>query len=90
VEKCSQGHFDLQLSGHVHQGQIFPFSLVTRLLYPRGSGLATLAGGGALYVSRGTGTWGPPLRFLAPPEITVIELVHPDVRGTGQPAGNPG
>jgi len=90
VEKCSQGHFDLQLSGHVHQGQIFPFSLVTRLLYPRGSGLATLAGGGALYVSRGTGTWGPPLRFLAPPEITVIELVRPDVRGTGQPAGNPG
>jgi len=90
VEKGSRGHFDLQLSGHVHQGQIFPFSLFTRLLYPLSNGLTNLAGGGSLYVSRGTGTWGPPIRFLAPPEITVIELVRPEIPGAGQPAGNPG
>jgi len=66
--------FDLQLSGHVHQGQIFPFGLLVRLFYPVATGLTRRTGGGWLYVSRGTGTWGPPLRVLAPPEITLIEL----------------
>jgi predicted MPP superfamily phosphohydrolase len=66
--------FDLQLSGHVHRGQIFPFGLLVRLSYPLATGLTQIAGGGWLYVSRGTGTWGPPLRVLAAPEITLIEL----------------
>jgi predicted MPP superfamily phosphohydrolase len=66
--------FDLQLSGHVHRGQIFPFGLLARLSYPLATGLSRIAGGGWLYVSRGTGTWGPPLRVLAAPEITLIEL----------------
>ncbi len=66
--------FDLQLSGHTHNGQIFPFSLLVRLAYPMIQGLHTLAGGGQLYVSRGMGTWGPPIRILAPPEITLIEI----------------
>jgi hypothetical protein len=66
--------FDLQLSGHVHRGQIFPFNLLVRLSYPLPTGLSRIAGGGWLYVSRGTGTWGPPLRVLAAPEITLIEL----------------
>ncbi len=78
VEKNSSELFDLQLSGHVHKGQIFPFSLVTHLFYPAKTGFSRLQGNTALYVSRGTGTWGPPIRFLAPPEITVIELVHGD------------
>jgi predicted MPP superfamily phosphohydrolase len=69
------GLFDLQLSGHVHKGQIFPFNLITRLAYPVRTGLSKGGGGSLLYVSRGTGTWGPPIRFLAPPEITVIDLV---------------
>lgn len=72
----SAGLFDLQLSGHVHKGQIFPFGLVTRLFYPAGTGFLPVDGSGSLYVSRGTGTWGPPIRFLAPPEVTVIELVN--------------
>lgn len=67
------GGFDLQLSGHVHKGQIFPFGLLVRLSYPIATGLSRV-GDGWLYVSRGTGTWGPPLRVLAPPEITLIEL----------------
>jgi len=72
----SAGLFDLQLSGHVHKGQIFPFEMVTRLFYPFPVGKLLNRADSALYVSRGTGTWGPPIRFLAPPEITLIELRH--------------
>ena len=70
------GLFDLQLSGHTHKGRIFPFTLITWLRYPFNSGYFNLSNNTHLYVSRGAGTWGPPIRFLAPPEITVIELVH--------------
>ncbi len=76
VSKESIGLFDLQLSGHTHKGQIFPFSLVTGLYYPVDNGLQELADGSFLYVSRGTGTWGPPIRFLAPPEITIIDIIR--------------
>lgn len=75
VDGKSLGRFDLQLSGHVHNGQIFPFGLITRLKYRMPTGLTAFKSGGWLYTSRGTGTWGPPIRFLAPPEITVIDLV---------------
>ena len=75
----SLGLFDLQLSGHVHKGQIFPFNLVTHLFYPVKTGFSLALQNAALYVSRGTGTWGPPIRFLAPPEVTVIELIHADM-----------
>ena len=73
----SRGKFDLQLSGHVHKGQIFPFELLTRIQFPLPTGFNGIAEGGAVYVSRGTGTWGPPIRFLAPPEVTVFRLRHP-------------
>jgi len=66
---------DLQLSGHAHRGQIFPFNLLTGLRYPLQDGLHQLPGGGYLYASRGTGTWGPPLRLASPPELTLIEIV---------------
>ncbi len=74
IGEGSQGLFDLQLSGHLHKGQIFPFSLITSLLFPYHDGLFKLKGHSYLYVSRGTGTWGPPVRFLSRPEITVIEF----------------
>ncbi|OPY62193.1 MAG: putative metallophosphoesterase [Syntrophorhabdaceae bacterium PtaU1.Bin034] len=77
VDPESSGLFDLQLSGHAHNGQIFPFRLITRLFYPCVAGLFPLSPHSSLYVSRGTGTWGPPIRFLAPPEVTIIELVRP-------------
>jgi hypothetical protein len=80
VETVSLGLFDLQLSGHVHKGQIFPFSLLTRLHYPVYAGFAALRNGSSLYVNRGSGTWGPPIRVLAPPEVTIIELVHDEER----------
>jgi uncharacterized protein len=76
VDKSALGLFDLQLSGHVHKGQIFPFSIITGLYYPVQAGFANFADNSKLYVSRGCGTWGPPIRFLSPPEVTVIDLVH--------------
>jgi uncharacterized protein len=79
VNRNSLGLFDLQLSGHVHKGQLFPFNLLTYLFYPVRSGYNLYPQNSALYVGRGSGTWGPPIRFLAPPEVTVIELV-----GTGR------
>jgi len=75
VEENTRGLFDLQLSGHTHRGQIFPFNLIVRLYFPLGSGLHDM-GNSRVYVSRGAGTWGPPIRFLAPPEVTVIDLVR--------------
>ncbi|MEN8753166.1 MAG: metallophosphoesterase, partial [Desulfobacterales bacterium] len=65
----------LQLSGHTHKGQIFPFTVLIDLMYPKSAGLMKLGAGTRLYVSRGSGTWGPPIRFLSAPEVTVIDLI---------------
>jgi len=78
VDNSASGLFDLQLSGHTHKGQLFPFTLITRLYFPNDSGVFNLQNKSYLYVNRGSGTWGPPLRFLSPPEVTVIELVYED------------
>jgi len=66
---------DLQLSGHTHAGQVFPFNFLTYIFYPiKCSNLITKKDR-QIYVNPGTGTWGPPIRFLAPPEITLIEII---------------
>ncbi len=75
VEQDAARLFDLQLSGHIHQGQIFPFGLLTKIFYPAPAGLSQVHGNSFLYVSRGTGTWGPPIRFLSQPEVTLFEFV---------------
>jgi predicted MPP superfamily phosphohydrolase len=64
---------DLQLSGHTHGGQMVPFNLVIPLQQPVVSGLGTVDGV-QVYVTRGAGFWGPPIRVGAPPEITMLEL----------------
>jgi predicted MPP superfamily phosphohydrolase len=64
---------DLQLSGHTHGGQFFPFNLVIRKFQPIVAGLHRV-GRMWLYVNRGTGYWGPPSRLAVGGEITVIEL----------------
>ncbi len=64
---------DLQISGHTHGGQIFPFGWLARLDQPYIAGLYKEAES-QLYVSRGTGYWGPPMRLAAPAEITLLEL----------------
>jgi hypothetical protein len=65
---------DLQLSGHTHGGQIWPFQLLVRLDQPVVAGLSRHGGRTWLYTSRGTGFWGPPFRIFAPSEITVLTL----------------
>ena len=76
LNKDAAGLFDLQLSGHTHKGQVFPMTLFTRLSFPHLAGMFNLQNNAHLYVSRGSGTWGPPIRFLSPPEVTIIQLVH--------------
>lgn len=66
--------YDLQLSGHTHGGQIFPFHFLVWQANKYLAGLYDLDGA-KLYVSRGVGFWGAPLRLFAPSEITVIKLV---------------
>ncbi|OLB79573.1 MAG: metallophosphoesterase [Actinobacteria bacterium 13_2_20CM_2_71_6] len=65
---------DLQISGHTHGGQIWPFHLLVRLDQPAVQGLSRHGERTQLYTSRGTGFWGPPLRVFAPSEITVLTL----------------
>jgi predicted MPP superfamily phosphohydrolase len=65
---------DLQISGHTHGGQIWPFHLLVRLDQPTVHGLSRHGDRTQLYTSRGTGFWGPPLRVFAPSEITVLTL----------------
>lgn len=76
IREDSLGLFDLQLSGHTHQGQIFPFRYMVHIFFSHIAGWYDLPKGSHLYVSRGTGTWGPPIRFLSSPEVTVIDLIH--------------
>jgi predicted MPP superfamily phosphohydrolase len=67
--------FDLQLSGHTHAGQFFPWTLAVRLVHaPHVAGLSK-EDRMVVYVSAGTGTWGPPVRFGTTPELTLIRLV---------------
>jgi predicted MPP superfamily phosphohydrolase len=84
VIEGTEGSFDLQLSGHTHGGQIWPFGYVVRWTNKSEQGLSYAhakenVGKSAVYVSNGAGFWGPPLRFFAPPEVTVIDIVKIDV-----------
>jgi predicted MPP superfamily phosphohydrolase len=65
---------DLQLSGHTHGGQMWPFHYLVRIDQPVLQGLSRHGERTQLYTSRGTGFWGPPFRIFAPSEITLITL----------------
>jgi hypothetical protein len=65
---------DLQVSGHTHGGQIWPFNFLVKLDQPVVHGLSSHGERTQLYASRGTGFWGPPFRVFAPSEITVLTL----------------
>jgi predicted MPP superfamily phosphohydrolase len=66
--------YDLQISGHTHGGQFWPWNLLVGYFQPFTAGLHRL-GHLRVYVSRGTGYWGPPNRFIVPAEITRLRLV---------------
>jgi hypothetical protein len=71
--EASEAGFDLQLSGHTHGGQFFPGTALIHLAHPVARGLGKV-GRTLVYVSCGTGYWGPPFRLGAPAEITEITL----------------
>ncbi|RYX96689.1 MAG: metallophosphoesterase [Comamonadaceae bacterium] len=71
---AAEAGFDLQLSGHTHGGQFYPWNLFVPMQQPFTAGLNRL-NGMWVYTSRGTGYWGPPKRFGAPSEITLVTLV---------------
>ncbi len=73
AQAASRLGVDLQLSGHTHGGQFFPFNLFVHKFEPIAKGLHRV-GGTWVYVNRGTGYWGPPTRLAVGGEITVIEL----------------
>ncbi len=73
VEQAAARGVDLQLSGHTHGGQMWPFHYIVRLVQPSLAGLSTVENT-QLYVTRGAGFWGPPVRVGAPPDITVLSL----------------
>ncbi|MFC8939737.1 metallophosphoesterase [Streptomyces griseoincarnatus] len=76
VTEAARYGVDLQLSGHTHGGQLWPFTRLASLVEPNVAGLSRYRDT-LLYVSRGTGFWGPPVRLDADPDITVVELASP-------------
>jgi predicted MPP superfamily phosphohydrolase len=72
-EKVASSGIGLQLSGHTHGGQLYPIILISRKIYPLSPGMHQ-KGENFLYVSRGVGTWGPPMRLGSPPELVYIVL----------------
>lgn len=75
IHDAAEAGYDLQLSGHTHGGQFFPGPLVIDLFHPYAVGLHREEKTW-IYVSRGTGYWGPPMRLKAPSEITLVTLTN--------------
>ncbi|OPX59421.1 MAG: phosphodiesterase YaeI [Methanobacterium sp. PtaB.Bin024] len=73
LKDANEAGIDLQLSGHTHNGQMIPFNVLVKLMFPYLTGLYEYKGT-QLYVSQGTGTWGPPMRLGSRCEITLIRL----------------
>ncbi|MGE4606637.1 MAG: metallophosphoesterase, partial [Myxococcota bacterium] len=74
--RASKMGIDLQISGHTHGGQIWPFGYIVRIAIPYVAGHYRV-NESQLYVSRGTGFWGPPMRLFAPAEITELVIKGP-------------
>ncbi len=74
VFSAAKAGFDLQISGHTHGGQFFPWNLMVHFFQPYVAGLHQYQDT-RIYVSRGSGYWGPPLRLGSPSEITLLRLV---------------
>jgi len=85
VSEDSLGRFDLQLSGHTHGGQIYPWHYITRMQFRYVYGLHELGKGSRLFLSTGTGTWGPPMRLGAWPEVVLIRLLPLEAAGATRP-----
>ncbi|MEU8238857.1 metallophosphoesterase [Actinoplanes missouriensis] len=76
IHEAVEHGVDLQLSGHTHGGQMWPGNYIAELANPTNAGLERY-GDTQLYVSRGAGAWGPPVRVGAPSDITIVQLASP-------------
>lgn len=81
IELLTDEPCDLMLSGHTHGGQIFPFGFLVMMGQPYLAGLHRHSPHRQIFVSRGTGFWGPPMRVLAPSEISHITISPKQPRG---------
>ncbi|HOA07721.1 MAG TPA: metallophosphoesterase [Spirochaetota bacterium] len=75
LEDAEKHAIDLQLSGHTHHGQMFPFNFITSAIYELSTGFMK-RGNTSYYVSSGFGTWGPPVKLFRRPEIVLIRIIH--------------
>lgn len=83
LEEARENGIDLQVSGHTHHGQLFPFNIITRMVYELSWGYLS-KGETHYYVSSGVGTWGPPVRIGSVPEIVQIKVrFEPEGLGEG-------
>jgi predicted MPP superfamily phosphohydrolase len=73
LEEVSAEGIDLQVSGHTHNGQMWPFNYITDAIFEIGYGYGKI-GNTHFYVSSGYGTWGPPIRTNSRSEIVVLEM----------------
>jgi predicted MPP superfamily phosphohydrolase len=72
-DEAVENGIDLQLSGHTHNGQMFPFNLLVRFLYEKSYGRLEKANS-ILLVSSGVSTWGPPIKVFSKPEVVVVNI----------------
>ncbi|MBU1643453.1 metallophosphoesterase, partial [bacterium] len=79
IEIVTGKEYDLMISGHTHGGQIFPFGFLVMLQQPFLAGLHAIDAARQIFVSRGAGYWGPPVRVFAPSEISVL-TIKPQVK----------
>lgn len=74
ITDAAQAGWNLQVSGHTHAGQFYPFAWIVKAALKYSEGLYTVNESTQIYVNRGTGYWGPPNRFGKPSEITLLQL----------------
>jgi predicted MPP superfamily phosphohydrolase len=75
LEESEKSGVTLQISGHTHRGQLFPFNFLVSRMYERHYGLYKKVGTN-YYISSGVGTWGPPVRTIGRPEIVILNLIN--------------
>ena len=79
LSEVAKNPVDLQVSGHTHHGQLWPFNFITRAIFEISAGYGKI-GNTHFYVSPGVGTWGPPIRTSSRPEVIVLEITGPEGR----------
>ncbi len=75
VDYAAQNGINLYLAGHTHAGQLFPATLIAKMMFPYNKGLYKVNDNTQVYVSQGSGTFGPPMRLGTSSEVTILDLI---------------